>query len=280
MALKENDYRMMASNIPTGSKTMQWDKAKWFADRPYRLGTYVQTTDTAVVEILAAAGFDFIVIDGEHGPVSIETVKHLILAAKAAGIVSFVRVRRCETDLIMSPLDAGANGVQIPQISDGEAARKAMASAKYDPDGFRGSNPYVRSNRYGADDYIAYVRDANLNTIVIVQVEGIEGIANLDDILAVSGIDVVWVGPYDLSQSMGIPGQVSHPSVLSKMKSVLEKADAHGIVGGTFADGIDSARRWIDLGVKLVAVSYETKMLFDKASEIVAGAGNSAPANS
>ncbi len=259
------------------SEMVQWDKTKWLAERPYRLGTYVQTTDTAIAEVLAAAGFDFIVIDGEHAPISIETVKQLIVAAKGAGIVPFVRVRRCEPDLIMSPLDAGANGVQIPQISNGKDAEKAVESAKYHPDGQRGSNPYVRANRYGADNYVSYMQRANSNTLIIVQVEGIEGISNLDHILEVPGIDVIWLGPYDLSQSMGVPGQVSHPSVLSKMKSVLKKSASRGIVGGTFADGIDAARRWVDLGVQLIAVSYETKMLFEKASEIVDGVKKSNP---
>jgi len=250
---------------------MRWNKKQWLSESPYRLGTYVQTSDSAIIEILANAGFDFVVLDGEHAPLSMESIKNLIVAAKSADIVAFVRVRQNQSELIMSPLDAGAPGVQIPQISTFLAAQKAIQAAKYHPKGSRGSNPYVRATGYGATTYTDYMEWANANTLLILQVEGIEGINNIDHILETPELDVIWIGPYDLSQSMGLPGQVNHPQVRSKMKTVLDKANACGIAGGTFADGIDAAKNWIALGMRLVAVSYETKMLYERAHEIVHG---------
>ena len=94
----------------------RWDKRQWLDAMPYRLGTYVQTSETATVEVLAHAGFDYVIIDGEHSPLSLETIKHLIVACSGAGIVPFVRVRENNGPIVMAPLDIGAYGVQIPQI--------------------------------------------------------------------------------------------------------------------------------------------------------------------
>ncbi|MBW1943170.1 MAG: aldolase [Deltaproteobacteria bacterium] len=246
-----------------------WDKRAWLDDMPFRLGTYVQTADPALVEVLARAGFDYVMIDGEHSPLSMETIKNLIIACSGNGIAPFVRVKQNIGALVMEPLDAGAYGVQIPQISTAQAAKEAIRSAKYHPLGERGANPYVRATGYSAQKFTDYIKWANDNTLVIIQVEGVEGISNIEAILDTPGLDVVWLGPYDLSQSMGRPGQVDHPDVIQKMKEVIEKARLRDIAVGTFADNVEAATRWIGLGLRLVAISYETRMLFERAKTIV-----------
>ena len=251
------------------SHLYSWDKRRWLDAMPFRLGTYIQTSDTATVEVLAHAGFDYVIIDGEHSPLSLETIKHLIVACAGAGIAPFVRVKENSGPVVMAPLDIGAYGVQIPQIANGEAAEKAIRYATYHPRGERGANPYVRATGYSAQKFTDYVQAANANTLIILQIEGVEGVANVEAILASTGVDIVWLGPYDLSQSMGRPGQVDHPEVLKKMEEVVTKARAKKIGVGTFADNEEAARRWIDLGVGFVGISYETRMLFDRAAAIV-----------
>jgi 4-hydroxy-2-oxoheptanedioate aldolase len=246
-----------------------WDKQAWVREKPFRVGTYVQTAETAVVEVLARAGFDYVIIDGEHSPLSMETIKQLIIACSGSGMAPFVRVKENNGPLVMEPLDVGAYGVQIPQISSAEAAKQAIRFAKYHPDGERGANPYVRATRYSAHQFTDFVKWANANTFVILQVEGVEGVSDLDGILDTPGIDLVWLGPYDLSQSMGLPGQVSHPDVVLKMKEVVGKAREKGVDVGTFADNEDVAAMWLESGVRFVGISYETRMLFDRACQIV-----------
>jgi len=251
------------------SPSNPWDKRQWLGAKPFRIGTYVQTSDTATVEILAHAGFDYVIIDGEHSPLSSETIKQLIVTCSGAGIVPLVRVRENSGPVVMAPLDMGAYGIQIPQIANADAAEKAVRYATYHPLGERGANPYVRATGYSTQRFPDYVRRANANTLIILQIEGVEGVANVEPILATQGVDIVWLGPYDLSQSMGRPGEVEHPEVLKKMEEVVAKARAKRIGVGTFADNEEAARRWIDLGVGFVGISYETKMLFDRAAAIV-----------
>ncbi len=251
------------------STSNSWDKRQWLDAMPFRLGTYIQTSDTAVVEVLAYAGFDYVIIDGEHSPLSLETIKHLIMACSGAGIAPFVRVRENSGPVVMAPLDIGAYGVQIPQIANADAAEKGIRCATYHPMGERGANPYVRATGYSAQKFTDYVQTANADTLIILQIEGVEGVANVESILATKGVDIVWLGPYDLSQSMGRPGQVDHPEVLKKMEEVVAKAKAKGVGVGTFADNEVAAKRWIDLGVGFVGISYETRMLFDRAAAIV-----------
>jgi 4-hydroxy-2-oxoheptanedioate aldolase len=255
-------------------------KRDWLERGPFLVGTFCQSADPMVVEIMGRAGFDFIVLDGEHGPVSSETMKHAAVASTAGGIVLVVRVKHNDGPTIMAPLDMGALGVQVPHVATPEAARKAMSAAKYHPTGERGLNPFVRAAGYSSEDFGDYMEWANENTLVVLQVEGVEGVSNIDGILEVPGVDVIFLGPYDLSQSLGVPGQVHHPSVIEKMQTVISKANRMGMMVGTFADTVSGAREWIELGLRFIALSYDTKMLFDRAAEVVRSMKSEAdPAN-
>lgn len=245
-----------------------WLKQKWLFDRKCVIGTFLQFYDTAGVEILAKAGFDFVVIDLEHGAFSAETVKTLVITADLSGIVPIVRVKENSGQLILGPLEAGALGVQIPFVCNAQDVQNAVSAAKYHPMGSRGMNPFTRATNYDPDTFGACMKWANDNVMMIVQVEGVEGVDHIDEIIAEPGVDVIFLGPYDLSQSLGIPGQVENPVVLEKMESVIAKASEKGIAIGTFADTPERAQRWIDLGIKYVAVSCDSKMLLDGARDI------------
>ena len=246
-----------------------WTKKEWLGKNPFLLGTFVQTSDPTVVEILALAGLDFVLVDCEHGPLSVESMKRLMIASSAARIVPVVRVKQNNASLVMAPLDSGALGVQIPHIKTAEDARNAVTFAKYHPMGERGVNPHVRATRYCPEDFQAYMKWSNENSLVVVQVEGVEGVDHIDEILEVKGLDVIFLGPYDLSQSVGFPGEVTHPAVVDRMKGVIQKAQHKGVAVGTFADNAQAAREWINLGIQYMVIGYETRMLFQGAKAAV-----------
>jgi 4-hydroxy-2-oxoheptanedioate aldolase len=247
----------------------KWNKKDWLYGRDYVLGTFLQLYDTAGIEVLSRAGFDFVIIDHEHGTVNMETVKSLMITADANGIVPIVRVKQNNGPMVMEPLDIGAKGVQIPHICNSEDVKKAVSYAKYHPIGERGMNPYVRATGYDPGNFADYMEWSNENVMLILHVEGMEGINNIHEIISESGVDILFLGPWDLSQSLGIPGKVEDPAVIEKMKEAIESAKEKGVAIGTFADTPERARKWIDLGVKYMSISVDTKMLLDGARAVV-----------
>lgn len=210
----------------------------------------------AIAELAAAAGYDAIVLDTEHGPMGPESLDRLVPVARAAGIQPLVRVRENDATLIGAALDVGAAGVVVPQVSSGAAAREAMAAARFAPLGHRGTNPFVRSARYAASK--DYYERANAETAVILMIEGKAGIDSLDEILLAPLLDAIFIGPFDLSQSLGLAGQVEHPTVVGKMREIIERAAAGGVAAGVFAPDAAAARRWRAMGVRFLAIGFDS----------------------
>jgi 4-hydroxy-2-oxoheptanedioate aldolase len=244
------------------AKTMR----EWIKSGKTMIGPFSRCADPAMAEICGYGGFDFIVIDMEHGPNNPFTLQNICRGCDVAGIASLVRVSSIEE--INKALDVGATGVQVPQVGNAEYARKAIAAAKFFPDGERGVCRFVRAAKYSAKDRFDYFRDAN-DTIVILQIEGQEGLDNLDEILEVPGIDIIFVGPYDLSQSLGIPGQVNHPRVEEAVEEIVAKCKAKGIAVGTFCDTIENGKKWIAKGVQYIDYCIDVGLFYSVCSETV-----------
>jgi len=232
-------------------------------------GPFMKFTDPAAVEIMGFAGFDFVIIDAEHGPISMQSAQNMIRAAETANITPIIRVSSNDEALILRALDIGAQGIEIPQINSKSQAIKAVKSVKYSPQGERGVCRYVRAANYSSMDKFKYFKSANEETMIIAHIEGVEGINNLDEILSVPGIDVIFIGPYDLSQSLGIPGEVNNPLVTEKMEEVVLKCKQNKIAVGTFADDIKTAKFWVSLGVQYMAFSVDVGILYDISKTIV-----------
>jgi 4-hydroxy-2-oxoheptanedioate aldolase len=233
------------------------------------IGSFVKITDPAVVEIMGLAGFDFAIIDMEHGPISVETAQNSIRAAELAGISPIIRVNENDPAQILRCLDIGAEGVEVPQIGNAEDA-KAMASAsRFHPRGDRGVCRYVRAARYSSMDRHKYFQMANERTVTIAHLEGLEAVKNLDEIMAVDGVDILFIGPYDLSQSVGVPGEVTHPLVLKQMEEIITRSKEAEKLVGTFADDVASARRWMEAGVMYVAISVDVGIFYEACKNIV-----------
>lgn len=226
-------------------------------------GPFINLCHPAVMEIAGIAGFDFAIIDTEHGEISTDRAVDMIRAAKLAGISPVVRVYGNQPELISKALDIGAEAVQIPQISSRTEAQAAVWAAKFSPEGCRGANRYVRAARYSAADKAAYFAKANQETAVIIQVEGKTGLDNLAEIVTVPGIDVLFIGPYDLSASLGIPGQVEHPLIMEAMNKTMELAQKAGVSIGFFVDDARSAVKWKKAGVQYLSFAADVGLLYD-----------------
>ena len=221
------------------------------------IGPFVNVNSGALIEIAAYAGFDFVILDTEHGPLDIGACEDLCRVALGAGITPIVRVRENDPPQILRALDIGAGGVQVPQICKKSDAAAVVQAAKYSPQGMRGVSPYTRAARYFADGGAIFER-LNATSMLLVHIEGVEGLENLEEIISVAGLDVIFLGPYDLSQSLGIPGQVNDPRVVDRMREAADLINNAGLTVGTFADTPEAAKRWIDAGVRYVSLSVDT----------------------
>jgi 4-hydroxy-2-oxoheptanedioate aldolase len=233
------------------------------------IGPFLKSTDPMIIEICGIAGFDFAIIDCEHGPLWIETAQNMVRAAEVRGITPVVRVTENSPELIMRVLDIGAHAVQIPQICTADDARNAVISAKYYPEGQRGLCRYVRAADYSNMDKVEYFKKANEESMIIIHIEGVEGIGNLPEILNVDNIDIIFLGPYDLSQSCGVPGDVRNPAVVDKMKESVRLASEKGVVVGTFVDNMEDAYFWMDNGVKYISYSVDAGIFLNASQNIV-----------
>ena len=228
-------------------------------------GPFMICTDPALVEAAGHAGYDFVLLDMEHGTTTFQTLPNLIRAANVAGVCPIVRVPRGTDIWIDQALDVGAGGIMIPQIDSAEQAREAIKAAKFAPLGLRGTCRFVRSAGFGAIPGSEYFSKAN-ETVVILQAEGKKAVENLDEILDVPGIDVIFVGPYDLSSALGHVGEVDHPEVIECIKGIIAKASAKGIALGCFADTPAKGKVWRDLGVKFIGYAEDID-IFTRAAQ-------------
>ena len=232
------------------------------------VGIFSKTTDSGMVEAAGHSGLDFIILDMEHGSIGQETLHHHARAADLTPTVSIVRVNGRDPDVIGSVLDSGADGIQVPDVSTAEQAREAIAAARFHPEGNRGVCRFVRAAEFGTMDRDDYLADAN-ETIVVLQVEGLEGIGNLDEILDVPGFDVLFVGPYDLSQSVGKPGQIHDPEVLRLIGVIAAKAEAKGVALGVFTDTDAAIRELSEMGFSYLAHSVDQNIFSQACSRII-----------
>ncbi|MFH1878914.1 MAG: aldolase/citrate lyase family protein [Candidatus Omnitrophota bacterium] len=224
------------------------------------LGTWCGIPSPSLAEAIGLSGIDFAIIDAEHGPVSMETAQGMVRAFDVTGTPSLIRVSANEPHLILRALDTGASGIQVPHVSTAADAARVVGSAKYYPAGARGFTPFTRAGGYGTKA-AGHTERSNDETIVVVNVEGKKGVNNLDDISAVSGIDVVFVGPYDLSQSLGAPGKVDAPEIISAIKKCVKIAERKGLACGSYAGSSKYLDILVECGVRYITYMVDSAMI-------------------
>jgi len=222
------------------------------------LGTAIALTDPFSSESLADS-VDFLWIDQEHTPMSPEALRAHLTALRGRGKPGLVRVTEGSTPFIKPVLDAGASGVVAPQVKSAEEVRRVVADCRYTPEGSRGFGPMVPSN-FGRVGGQAYIDEANANVFAAVMLETVEAVKEIDEIVAIPGLDSIVIGPQDLSASLGVPGDTEHPRVVGAMEEVIGKAREAGIFVGAGL-GIDAeyalvlARRgvqWLQIGADVM----------------------------
>lgn len=242
-------------------------RSKWANDLPV-FGPFVQLPAVGEVEIFAHAGFDLVNIDLEHGAINLETAENMTRAANAHDIAPMIRVLANRPELITAALNIGAAGVLVPHVASMEEAQAAVAATKFGPTGTRGVCPFVRSAGYSALKETGYYDLANEGVITCVMLEGSTGLGDLDRILDVPELDVVFVGPYDLSQSLGVTGQIMHQKVVGAVEDACAKAARHGKVIGLFVEQPELAAEWVRRGVRYVGLDVDAQILY-RASKAV-----------
>jgi 2-keto-3-deoxy-L-rhamnonate aldolase RhmA len=223
-------------------------------------GAWLTVPHTMIAEVMAGAGFDWVLIDTEHGGFSNEGLQSCLVAFNGSPTVPMVRVAWNDAVLIKQVLDMGADGILVPMVSSPAEARAAVSACKYPPEGTRGFGPR-RASDYGRN-IDAYVAQANESVIVIVQIEHVNGVATIDEILDTPGIDVACLGPTDLSGSAGVLRQFQHPVVVDGMTKVIQAARARQMpasIGITFAE--DDMHKWYGVGANFIFCGDDTTML-------------------
>jgi 2-keto-3-deoxy-L-rhamnonate aldolase RhmA len=223
------------------------------------VGHWVTFPSPGVVELLAGFDPDWLVIDTEHAPATWERVEDMVRAMKGTNVVPIVRIVNNDPGLMKQAFDCGAYGVIVPMVNTPEEARHAVAWAKYPPEGMRGVAG-TRASRYGAE-LTRYFAEWNAQVLVILQIETREALRNVEAIAAIPGVDVLFVGPNDLSANLGVFRQFDHPEFARALEVIQAAARAHGVATGYMTNGAEETLQAIDRGFQFVAAGSDARLL-------------------
>lgn len=234
-----------------------------------QLGTaFQQLRSQDVVRILAAAGFDWAFLDGEHGGFGQETLQDLCRMAVKVGLSPIVRVADLQYALVARALDCGAEGVLFPRVEEPQVLERAVGWTKFPPLGTRGMGLTPLHVDFEPAGIAAIMEHMNREQMVVVQIETVRAVEARDELLSVRGVDAVMIGPVDLSISLGVPGEFEHPKMLGAVEKIVASCVAHGVAPGAQARSLALAERWRAMGCLFVGCSSETGMLYEAARGI------------
>jgi len=228
------------------------------------LGTMLTLPSPELAEMISSCGYDWLFMDGEHGNLSTLDWQRM-LQAVAGRSAAIIRVATNSEREIKKVLDIGADGIIAPQVNTADEARHVVACCKYPPQGIRGVG-LARAQGYGRN-FADYMETANDRIAVIVQAEHIDAVNNIDQIVEVDGIDAVFIGPYDLSASMGLMGQVDHPEVVEAIDRVGRACQQRGIPLGYFGTTAESVQDYMGKGYHLICAGTDAGFVVGGAEE-------------
>jgi 2-dehydro-3-deoxyglucarate aldolase/4-hydroxy-2-oxoheptanedioate aldolase len=218
------------------------------------IGTFVfEFSTTGIGRIAAEAGAEFVVFDMEHTGWSIETIRMLIATTRPTSLIPLVRIPATEYHFVARVLDVGAMGIMAPMVESVAQAQTLAAAAKYPPQGRRGAAFGVAHDDYAGGDIVEKMRSANSETLVIAQIETAAGLRQVNEIAAVDGIDVLWIGHFDLTNSLGIPGQFDHPRYHEAVAQVLGACRTHRKALAMMAADVAIGKKLLDQGFRMIA---------------------------
>lgn len=236
--------------------------------RSFSFGPFLKCPHPEMVEAVALAGFDFAVADMEHTPIGQRDLYPLVLASERRGMDLVVRIPMKLEMYFKWCLDLNVAYIQVPFVQSREDALEATRLSYFSPAGERGLCRFVRAAEFSARDRNDYLSGANQRTKLILQIEGREGMERIDEILEVDGIDTLFIGPYDLSQSLGRPGQIWDPAVVDAMKGIIATCQAKGVRVGTFTDTPEGVAFWAAAGVQMIQYGSDLHLMMKGASAL------------
>jgi 4-hydroxy-2-oxoheptanedioate aldolase len=225
------------------------------------LGTFAIVPSPIVVDIIATTGLDFVVIDGEHGAVSFETAQQMVIAAESRGVSPVMRISGVGESETLKALDIGAHCVQIPNVHNREMLDRAVGHAKFPPVGDRGFSPFMRAAEYTHRNGARISSEANANALLAIHIEGREAVERIDEMLEVDALDIVFLGRYDISKSLGIPGQTGDPRVMDLIRCLAAKIEHAGKVAGTILTDIDELAVLRSMGIRYLTFSVDCEVI-------------------
>lgn len=227
-------------------------------------GTFVKVNEPRLIESFGRAGFDYVILDAEHGTYNFNQLENMVRAADIADLSTVIRVPDCTEYSILHSLDVGAGGVQVPSLRDIEIAKAGARFSKYYPLGIRGICTDQRANDYGFNNATEYFKYANENSLLIYQVETKEMVDQIEELCKIDLVDVLFIGPGDLSQSLGKPGQMDAPEVMDAIRYVCKVGLEHNKIVGTIVMDPSGFRQFIDMGMLFMSIGTDM-MIFNKA---------------
>ena len=225
------------------------------------LGTFIKMSDPSVVELLKYSGFDCIIVDNEHSQMNKESMVNLVRTADLCGITPIVRVRENSRSMILQGLDAGAYGIMVPETNTAQEVSLVISRTKYAPIGDRGYTASQRASGYGNMGAAEYAKFANENTMTIVYCETKLALDNLGEMLKVPHLDMMWIGPMDLTQALGVTGNPKHPVVAEAMDMIIRKCKEANVPVGTIASNTADAAKLYEQGVQLISLASDQAMI-------------------
>ena len=239
------------------------------------LGTWNTIGSPMFSEVLSFSGLDFLIVDFEHGPFQIDQVHDYVNRCESNSCTPIFRIPSNSDWMALQVLDQGGHGVMAPHIDDKDSAQLLVNSTKYHPNGKRGFTPFTKAGGFTNLHGDVYAEKANEFTIVSIIVESKEALENLDEILEVDEIDVVYFGAYDLSQALKVPGQTRHASVLKEIESGVQKVNNKGkYAGGFVAQSKDDISWLLDMGMRFITYDVDSSIVYKAVSEVTDWFGN------
>ena len=234
-----------------------------------QLGTsYFHFRTPDVAKILAAAGFNWAFVDGEHGGFDIGVMQDICRVANLTGLAPIIRVADMQYALVARALDIGAQGVIFPRVESPELLEQAVSWTKFPPVGIRGYGLTPFHVDFAKATMAEVMEHSNRETLVVMQIETKRAVEAREELLSVPGIDAVMIGPADLSVSLGVPGDFQHPKMVEAMEAIRDTCDRKGVAPGTQTRTPALGKFWRDRGMRFLGCSSEVAMLYDRAVEI------------
>ena len=231
----------------------------------------VEIRQPAVMQLLANAGFDFVIIDNEHGAFNLETVADLSRTAVYLGLTPIVRIPDLTYPYVAQTLDAGAQGIMVPRITEPQQVRQAVQMMKYPPIGQRGNAQSRGYTNFKSGPVTEVLAAVNQETMLIVQIETRAALENLEEIITIPGVDAAFIGPNDLSIALGLPGQLESAEVQAAIKRTITTCQQHGVIPALHMNDVKLATYWAGQGMRLISIGSEASLLIKAGLEVTAG---------